>query len=114
MNTTQIEALAVGDTVGVANRHDAGATLLKVTKRTATQVVLSDGSRWNKRGTEIGDGSKWYRRYLMTSKEAEERISDYAETREHASLASRLEKFRFRDLDIDTLKKLCKILEEAK
>lgn len=104
------EALKVGDLVGVYERYRAA--VLKVTKRTKTQIVLSDGSRWTVgRGYKVG-ASTWSYDSLVSEKDARERIVELKEASEIAGAANRLREVTWRELTLPQLNKFIALLDE--
>ena len=104
------EALKVGDLVGVTERYRAA--VLKVVKRTAPQVQLSDGTRWTvNSGRRVG-ASTWSYDSLVSEKDARERIVELKEESEIASAANRLREVSWRQLTLPQLTKFIALLDE--
>ena len=79
--------LKVGDKVGVcAGSWETRCELKTVKRRTATQIVLDDDSRWTMRGRRFGDGASYHGAWLVTEAEALELIDDQRAKRERAAL----------------------------
>lgn len=54
-----VNDLNVGDKIGVhpGGGWDPLCEIRTVTRKTATQIVLDDGSRWTTRGRKVGESS---------------------------------------------------------
>jgi hypothetical protein len=114
----RVEALAVDDKVGVWTAVGLGgrfgaADVLTVTKRTPTQAVLSDGSRWTLRGREVGR-SEWSRRFLCSPDEARERAAEAAKEATRQDRIYRLRDTRWDRLSDETLAQVLALLKQAK
>jgi hypothetical protein len=111
-----VETLTVGDEVGVIEPQNWGpssGSVLTVSKRTATQVVLSDDSRWNTHGHEIG-GRTYHRRYLITPADARERLAAAQTDRERRNRINELCDTRWSDYPDETMDQVLALLKQAK
>jgi hypothetical protein len=112
MYDVSVPDLKVGDKIGVSGGGwEPMPEIRTVAKRTATQVVLDDGTRWNKYGRKVGHGSSgYYRQRLMTLAEAEEQRAEALKNRARKKLMRDV-----RDLDLDKISDegLQKILDIA-
>lgn len=82
-----LEGIKQGDVVGIeSGRSYANAQKLTVTRRTPTQIVLSDGSRWNENCREVGGG--YTRRTLVTPTTADTINAQRAARHAHGRLVS--------------------------
>lgn len=110
LNAEQRGALKVGDEIGVQEQFRVA--VLKVSKRTAAQIILSDDSRWTvSRGNKFGS-SAWTRETLISAEDARERIKDMQEKKAIRDAANRLERYRWRDLTIEQLQRFNGILDD--
>ena len=113
MGYVDVPSLKVGDSVGVSNRHNDGCSILQVAKRTATQVILSDGSRWNKYGRNIGvKGSLFGRSLLLTVADAKDRIAEYHKEIARAKLVNQFRAIEWRELSDGQLLRIIEIAQE--
>ena len=105
------EAIKVGDAIGISEQYRSA--VLKVTKRTATQIVLSDGSRWSlSRGRKVG-ASTWDYSSLVSEKDARARIEELKNENEKRKAHNRLREYAWRDLSLDQLMKFTALLDEV-
>lgn len=109
-----VSELKVGDRIGVSG--GAGwyqkADIRTVAKRTATQVVLDDGTRWTKSGRMMGDHSKYWRKYLITEADA---ITQNAETEKvlaRKRLIDSVEDIKFKNVSDDGLRMILQVAKD--
>jgi hypothetical protein len=116
MYDIKVLELKVGDRVGVMNSGGWNplAEIKTVTKKTATQVVLSDGTRWNKYGRMIGEGSSWHRGFLMTVEEAEKRRADELQRRARLKLIQEVRDFDWKNVSDEGLRVILQVAEGHK
>lgn len=107
--------LNVGDEVGVDGKHKFDrALVLKVDKKMANGLVLSDGSRWSKNGREHGSGESYYRRRLIAVAEVAERnLAMDAERRRNRSI-NRLRDVRWSEMTDEALAEFIALLDKHK
>ncbi len=114
MNATEISKLQIGDAVGVTNRYGSGASKLTVTNRTATQLTLSDNSRWTLRGKEIGkENFSSYHRFLITAADADKRAEYIRVEAERNALIAKLNAFNWKALSVEQLKSVLQSIGAA-
>ena len=90
------DGLKVGDKVGVVGGGWGDTCVIRtVAKRTATQVVLDDGTRWTRRGYKVGSGGSYYREFLVDERDAIQRAADYEARTKRSKLIQMV-----RDLDL--------------
>lgn len=108
MSPAERESLKEGDKVGACERWSAA--ILTVKKRTKTQLVLSNGSRWSIRtGRKFGDGS-WSFALLTTEEEGREKIAELRAQRLRQESVKKLNDFRWQDLPDEELAKFVALL----
>jgi hypothetical protein len=79
--------LKEGDKVGVCSGGWKSRCELKtVARKTATQIVLDDGTRWTKYGRRHGEGYSYHSSYLVTEADARDLIVEWQAKRERAAL----------------------------
>ena len=111
MNDIDVLAMSVGDLVGVCNGGgwNTIAELRTVARKTSTQAILDDGSRWNKYGRKVGQTS-WSRSFLVTAEDARQRISAQVAERIHNGLVRKVRDLKLSEI---TDKGLLAILQIA-
>lgn len=115
MDLLVVDNLKVGDKVGVSGYGWNPIHSIKtVAKRTATQVVLDDGSRWNKHGHKIGEHSAWHRSYLMTVADAESRNAEETKRRARLALVREVKDFDWNDVDDEGLRLVLQAAKDHK
>lgn len=110
MSREEMSALQVGTKIGVIGQHSTA--VLTVTKRTPSQIVLSDNSRWGLKTGRKHGASEWSYESLVSEQDARERIEHIRAERAIRESARRLECVRWRDLSIDQLGRFTLILDE--
>ena len=110
----QINALtlSIGDQVGVTSNGNwsSRTSVLTVARKTATQVILSDGTRWNKQGRKVSEVGAWSRSFLIPVPEARERMAAEAKVQQRSVL---IRKIRELELTAVSEKGLLDILKAA-
>lgn len=107
--------LKVGDRVGVGGGGwNPVFTIRTVAKRTATQVVLDDGSRWTRRGYRVGEAARYTRDFLVSEQEANERNEDARKKQERSALIREVRDTDFRAVSDEGLRLILQILKEHK
>lgn len=105
--------LNVGDRVGVCPSGWYPVPEIRtVTRKTATQVILDDGSRWNKYGTQLGEGSSYHRSHLMTVEEAEKQRAEEVARRKHLALVQQVEAIKFKNVNDDGLHQILQVAKD--
>ena len=109
-----VNELKVGDRVGVGGGGGwyQKCEIRTVAKRTATQVVLDDGSRWTTRGRLVGEGASYWRKHLMPEQEA---IAQNTETEKVATrkrLIESVESIKFKNVSDDGLKMILHVAKD--
>lgn len=94
--------LKVGDKVGIGGMGEV-VPVKTVARRTATQVILDDGTRWNKRGRRIGQDG-WHRDWLMTEQEAQERNAEAEQRRKRNELIRQVREIALRGVSDEGLR----------
>lgn len=115
MSAWDLMDVKVGDAVAVVSGFHKDTVSRRVVSRvTATQVVLDDGTRWTRRGYRVGASeSKWCRSYAKPWDEAEHQQKvDERTRRELARLIE--QKTVFSSLSMDQLKRIKAIVDETK
>lgn len=107
-----VTTLNVGDRVGVGG-HGELCPVKTVARRTATQVILDDGTRWNKRGRRIGDGG-WARDWLMTEQDANERNEEARAKQVRRELVRMVRDFQLNDVSDDGLRMMLQVAKDHK
>lgn len=105
MTSDQVATLKVGDIVGVTQRYGYLPELKQVARRTKTQVVLQDGSKFNKYGRSVG-GDAWSRRWLMTADEAKERRAETERKAKRNNAIRKLREFNYAALTDEKIEAL--------
>lgn len=96
-----------GDKLGVCSGSwETTCELRIVTRKTATQMVLDDGSRWTKYGRRYGEGSSYHSSYLVTESDAIERIADYKVRMERASLLREIRDANYKSMNNVALREI--------
>lgn len=113
MELLNFSALKVGDRVGVSSRYSAMCEVKVVAKRTATQVILDDGSRWNKHGRRIGEAG-YMRAWLMTEQDANERNEDERKRIERGDLVRSAREIVFGEISDDGLRMILQVAKDHK
>ena len=103
------DSLKPGDTFAqVRGNFCSFVVWLTVARRTATQIVMTNGERYNaKTGYRIGKGS--YFLMLPPSNEVMDELEAY---KEKAVLAGKMIAVRWKDIPIEKLRKIVAVLEE--
>ena len=105
--------LKVGDLVGVADTgFNSMCEIKTVAKRTATQVVLNDGSRWTRNGRKVGEGDRFYRAFLLTEQEAIERNAEENKKRKRNALVTQARDIRFKDISDEGLVMILQVAKD--
>lgn len=108
-----VDELKVGERVGVCGGSwNTACELRMVARRTATQMILDDGSRWNKRGREVGKGTGYYRRFLVSEQEAIERIKDETTKRARRELVREAEDIKLGSISDDGLRMILRLAKD--
>lgn len=102
--------LKVGDNVAVTRNFDRLYVTVTVDKVTATQAVMSDGSRWLKSNDNKVGGS--YRDHITTVEDGASRNAQHDEEILRVRSVSRLNDFSFRTLSDEQLARAISIIEE--
>ncbi len=104
LTSEQRSALQVGQEVGVDERYHAA--IRTVTKRTPTQITLSDGTRWTvKRGNRIG-ASTWSYGSLWDAAECRENIRRKNHEKEALQAAKRLTDYPWRNFTREQIERV--------
>lgn len=102
--------LKVGDKVGVGGCGEM-APIKTVARRTATQVILDDGSRWNQRGRKVGNAG-YSREWLLTEQEAQERNADAEKRRKYNELVREVREIALRSISEDGLRMMLQVAKD--
>ena len=99
--------LKVGDKVGVCSGGwEHRAELKTVARRTATQVILDDHSRWTLRGKRVGEASSYHGSWLITVEDANELIASQRVKDERASFMRVIEDADYRSMTTVALREI--------
>lgn len=104
LNEDQRAALQVGQEVGINERFQA--SIVTVAKRTATQLIMSDGSRWTiKRGSRVG-ATTWSYGSLYGAEETRALIRQRNHEKAAIQAAKRLSGYPWRNLNREQLQRI--------
>lgn len=103
MNKDWLDNLKVGDLVIVSYTHDM--IFCKVQRITKTMIITERGRYNRQSGWQVGGGS-WTTANLVEP--TEERIAEI----KHKSLHRKLSNFNFKDLPLESLQEIKKIIQE--
>ena len=110
-----VNDLKVGDKIGVSGfGWNNAAEIRVVAKRTATQVVLDDGSRWNKYGRKIGEGSTYQRQFLMSEQEAATRNAEERKRMKRLALIGKVRDLNFKNVSDEGLIAILQLANDHK
>lgn len=110
MDTT---TLKVGDSVGIGGGgfHNGVCEIRKVVRRTATQVTLDNGTRWNSNGRRIGERG-YYHGFLMTEQEAVEINEETKKRMERQALVRSVRGLEFGNISDDGLRMMLTVAKD--
>lgn len=108
-----IDDLNVGDRIGVSpGGWDPMPEIRSVTKKTATQITLDDGSRWTKRGRKVGESESYHGSFLIAVEDAQERRVEALRKRERLALTRELRDALYGKLPTDALREMVEIIKK--
>jgi hypothetical protein len=106
-------ALAVGPMAGYAHRYVNKVATVK--KRTNTQVVLSDATRWDVgTGREMSGATKRYSGPQRIEPFDAAKLAHEVKERERDALATQLREWPWREESLETLERVMAVLEGGK
>lgn len=107
-----IADLNVGDRVGVCFRGwDTRCELKAITRKTATQIVLEDGTRWTKYGRKVGEGVSYHASFLVSEDDAQERIAEYKAKAELQSLLRTIRDADYKAMPVERLRQIAALVK---
>ena len=117
MSDVDFAALKAGDAIGYKESggwYGARTTLTTVARKTATQVILANGKRFNKYGREVGAGDRFHvAPWLVPEKEARESMARELADSKQRALAHELSDHKWKDESTETMLKVKAILKGA-
>lgn len=109
LTESEVLALKVGDEIGVTGGSYGPPTIERVTKRTATQVIIGD-RRFNRSGRMLGS-STWNGSYLLAVDDAREQIAADMHRNGLARAQRALREFRWGALSLEQCQQVQALLD---
>ena len=99
--------LKVGDKVGICSGGwETRCELRTVKRRTATQIILDDDTRWTKYGKKVGESSSYHGSWMVSEADAHERIAEQKARHERFSLLREIRDANYKDMPTTALREI--------